>query len=129
MKLTEKQIEALAKETRQFVIDNGIWVDTTIFFNGRAYSTSDRRGHYFYNDPDNLVELEDEDPRDYFEYVNPDHIMSMMFEGPLYGCLNYTGEYGHKYDDRIQDGLMKIFRKYHVYYELGNAWNLTLFPC
>lgn len=43
----------------------------------------------------------------------------MSFEGPLYDVLNY--EFGS-----LAAGLDAIFEKYGVYYELGNAWNLTL---
>ena len=125
-KLTKKQIEKLADEIRQFLLDNQLWTDVRIYFNGKAYATDDRNGHYYYNDPEHLVVLEDEDPHDYFDYVGD--FLSMSFEGDFYGCLNYTNEYGAAFDDRIQEGFRSILRKYELYYELGNAWNLSLYP-
>ena len=60
-KITRAQIEKLAREIRKFLLDRGMWIDTTIYFNGKAFSTDDRNGHYYYNDPSHLVVLEDED--------------------------------------------------------------------
>lgn len=126
-KPTKNQIEKMAVEVRQFLLDHGIWQDVRIYFNGKAFSTDDGKNGYYYNDPKHLIVLEDMDPRDYFEYVNPDHILSMSFEGPLYDCLNGYGEYGYKFDAKVETGLSAIFAKYGCYYELGNAWNLTLY--
>ena len=116
----------MAKEVRKFLLDHEIWQDVTIYFNGKAFSTSDGT-NYYYNDPEHLIVLEDKDPRDYFRYVNPDHILSMSFEGPLYCCMNRVGEYGYEFEDMVSDGLRSIFAKYGCYGELGNAWNLTLY--
>ena len=125
-KPTKKQIEQMAVEVRSFLLEHGLWQDVMIYFNGKAFSTSDG-AKYYYNDPEHLIVLEDRNPRDCFEYVNPDHILSMSFEGPLYDCLNMNGEYGYEFEDRISEGLRQIFAKYGCYFELGNAWNLTLY--
>ncbi len=125
-KPTQKQIEKMAIEVRSFLLEHEIWQDVTIYFNGKAFATSDGK-KFAYNDPDNLIVLEGKNPRDYFEYVNPDHILSMSFEGPLYDCLNMNGEYGYDFESKIEEGLREIFSKYGCYYELGNAWNLSLF--
>jgi len=126
-KLTKKEKGALAKEVRQFLLQNELWTDVKIYFNGKAFSTRDQNGKYHYNDPKNLIVLEDEDPRRYFEYVSDDDIMSMSFEGDFYGCLNYMNEYSADFDNRIQSEFNEILAKYGVYYELGNAWNLSCF--
>lgn len=77
-RLTEKQIEKLAVEIRTFLLNHDMWADTTIYFNGKCFSTYDKEtGKFYYNDPKHLVVIEDEDPRDYFEYVAEDHILSM----------------------------------------------------
>lgn len=125
-KPAKKQIEKMAEEIRSFLIKHELWIDVTIYFNGKAFGTGDGK-RYAYNDPDNLIVLENENPRDYFEYVNPDHILSMSFEGPLYSCLNMTGEYSHPFEKMVIKELSNIFLKYGCYYELGNSWNLTLF--
>ena len=63
----------------------------------------------------------DMDPGDYFEYVNPEHILSMSFEGPIYHMFNY-GEY-----KPVLKKFNELLEKYGLYYELGNAWNLTCY--
>lgn len=126
MKMERAKTEELAKEIRQFLIDNGLWVDVTIYFNGKAFSTDDREGHFYYNDPEHLVVLEDQDPRRYFAYVGD--ILSMSFEGDFYSCLNFCNEYGADFDNRIQEEFSAILRKYGLYYELGNSWNLSVYP-
>lgn len=128
MKLAAKQVEELAVEIRQFLLDNNIWQDTTIYFNGKAFSTDDRQGNYFYNDPEHLVVLENQDPADYFTYTASPHILSMSFEGPLLGCLNYHNEYGAAFDNRIQTELAAILDRHGLYYELGDRWNLSCYP-
>jgi len=115
---TRANIEKLARELRKFLLDRDMWVDTTIYFNGKAFSTDDRHGRYCYNDPHNLIVLENEDPRRITEYAGD--ILTMTFEGPLYDALNY-GEPSW----RVEEELRAIFKKYGLYYELGNAWNLT----
>lgn len=123
-KPTKAAIENLAKEIRQYLLDRDMWIDTTIYFNGKAFSTGDGQGHHYYNDPLHLVVLEDEDPHDYTEYAGD--ILTMTFEGPLYEALNY-GDYGDN-QWQTEEELTAIFRKYGLYYELGNAWNLTACP-
>lgn len=118
--LTEEQIENLAVELRELLLDAGMWQDVDIYFNGKCFSTHDKKNDkYYYNDRDHLVVNEDEDPRRYFEYVNPDHILSMSFEGPVCEML-YYGMYPatkKKFD--------AIFEKRGIYYEFGNHWNFT----
>jgi len=126
-KLTGKEKEALAKEVRQFLMDNELWADVRIYFNGKAFSTDDNNGNYFYNDPDHLIVLEGIDPRNFFEYVAKDHILSMSFEGDFYGCMNFHCEYGADFDNRIQQEFSDILAKYGVYSELGHAWNLSCY--
>lgn len=115
MKNAERN-EKAAKEIRKWMLDNEIWIDTRIYFNGKAYGTSDGN-NFYYNNRNHLVVLENMNPLDYFEYVNPETI-SMSFEGPLYDILNYSG-------GRLEREFSKILEKYGLYYELGNAWNLT----
>ena len=60
-------------------------------------------------------------PRHYFEWAGD--FMSMSFEGPLYDALNYSSSGKH------EEALSNIFKKYGKYFELGNAWNLSLYDC
>lgn len=124
-RLTEEQIEKLAVEVGQFLIDHEMWQDVAIYFNGKCFTTYDKEaGKYYYNDPDHLIVVENKDPNDYFDYVAEEHVLSMGFEGPLYALINYpqgTGDYRKLYK------FNQIFKNYGLYYELGDAWNLSCY--
>ena len=122
----KKQVEALAKEIRQYLLDNNLWIDCTIYFNGKAFATDDRHGHYYYNNPEHLVVLEDQDPHRVCKYAGD--ILTMTFEGPLRSCLNQCGKYNWSFESRISEELPKIFQKYGLYFEFGYAWSLTAYP-
>ena len=118
-KLTAKKIEKLAIEIRDLLMEHEMWIDTRIYFNGKAFSTDDGKGGYFYNDPTNLIVLENEDPHWYTEYAGD--ILTMTFEGPLYEVLNYGS-------GKFEEEFRKLFTKYGLWFEKGNAWNLTAYP-
>lgn len=121
-KLTEKKIEKLAMEIRKFLLEHDMWIDTSIYFNGRCFSTYDSNlDRYFYNDPNNLIARENENPWDYFDCVNPEHILSMSFEGPVCKML-YYGEY-----PGLKKKFDKIFEKYGLCYEFGDHWNFSCY--
>ena len=61
---------------------------------------------------------ENVDPKRYFKYVREPNIFSMSFEGRLYEILNYEDMFVFE----------NIFKKYGLYYELGDAWNLSAYP-
>lgn len=121
-KLSKATVKKLANEIREFLLDRDMWIDTTIYFNGMAYSTDDRQGHYYYNDRAHLVELQDQDPHRVCDYVGP--YLTMTFEGDFYEVMNgYLGRIGY----RIEEEFHELLRKYGVYCELGNSWNLSVF--
>ena len=118
-KITKADIERLANEIIAFLEAYDIASSVSIYYNGnvvRSKAEYDSK----YNATYTWVKTYDVDPHDYFEYAAYEHILSMSFEGGLYNVLNYSG--GSK-----MDKFMKIFEKYGLYYELGNAWNLTCF--
>ena len=79
-KLTAEQIENLAKEIREFLLEHGLWQDVDIYFNGKKYTSYDPENEeYYYNDREHLIEVADQ-PERHFEYVNSEHILSMSFE-------------------------------------------------
>ena len=121
---TAEQIENMAYEIREFLIKHNLWQDVRIYFNGKALATDDGNGNYGYNDPDKLFVLEDKDPRQYFEYVG--NYLSMSFEGPLYDVLNCYAPVN--YCNAITEEFNKLIGKYGLYYEMGHAWNLSLYP-
>lgn len=121
-KLTPEQIEELAVEIRDFLLEHGMWIDVEIYFNGRCFSTHDKEsGEFYYNDREHLIVQENEDPRTYFEYVNPDHILSMSFEGVVCEML-YYGMF-----QSVRKKFDAIFEKRGLYYEFGNHWNFSCY--
>lgn len=121
-KLTTKRKEELAKEIFDWLNDHEIWVDTCIYFNGKCWSTNNQQGTEFCYNERRYFEYEAE-PKNYFEYVREPNILSMSFEGGLYDILN-----GYVYGwAKREDEFKKIFEKYGLYFELGNAWNLSCY--
>lgn len=117
--LTEDNIEDLADKIYQLFKKNDLWSDTFIYFNGKRIGNKSPDGHYHY-DGSVFVE-EDMDPKKYFEFVNPEHILSMSFEGPVYHMFNY-GEY-----KSVKKKFDALLTKFGLYYELGDAWNLSCY--
>lgn len=117
--ISDKKCEELATEIFEWLVKNEMWVDVRIYFNGKYWGTHNPDAdEYYYNEHKYYEGIAD--PRDYFEWVRePENILSMSFEGPLYECLN--GYCGYK----LSEQFVKIFEKYGLYYELGNMWNLT----
>ena len=119
--MSKRRNEALAQDILSLLQKNEMWIDTRIFFNGKAFATDNGAKEYRYNGEPFV--LEPINPVDYFEYAaSPDkHILSMSFEGPLYEVINYG------LDHRFADQFQELFRKHGVYYELGHPWTLTCY--
>lgn len=122
-KLTKDMIEEFGNKVVEICKTHG-YGDTSVYFNGKRYSIGcgelvvDDDGDFHYeNVPVTLKE--NCHPEDYFDYYNENHILSMSFEGPLYDLLNYGS------GSRV---LETVFAEYGVYYELGNSWNLSVYP-
>ncbi len=118
-KMSDAIIEKMAYEIRRFLIVREMWVDVTIYFNGKALSADDRKGTFAYNDPDKVIVLEDQDPKKFFAFAGG--VLSMSFEGDFYDVMNYDcwpAAHSH---------FVKLLAKYGCHYELGNAWNLSVY--
>lgn len=120
--LTTKEIEELATEIFNWLVDKSLWVDVCIYFNGKRWSTSNKDNTEFcYNERKYFEDMAE--PKNYFEYVREPNILSMSFEGDLYDVLN-----GYAYGwGKLSDEFRGIFAKYGLYFELGHAWNLTCY--
>lgn len=118
--LTKTNIEELAKEIISFLNKEKLASDVSIYFNNKVM-----RDRGTWDDDYNYIPkwetTENVDPHDYFEYAAYDHILSMSFEGALYEVLNYTG--GRKGEE-----FERIFERHGLYFEFGNAWNLSVYP-
>lgn len=130
--MDKKKIEKLAKEIFEFLYENKIWIDVSIYFNHKCWSTHKSNQAVFVggeHDPYDMFCYNEHgyfescniDPKNYFEYVAEPNILSMSFEGPVYDILNgYSSA-------ALYDELLAIFKKYGLYFELGNAWNLSAY--
>lgn len=124
MKLTKIKIEELVNEIEKFLKEHELIGDVCIYFNNKRHLW-----HSKYDEEWNFLGFgcdvqEDISPLDYFDYVNTEHILSMSFEGEFYHVLNgYTQR-----EFNLQDKFLAILDKYNLYYELGDAWNLTCYP-
>lgn len=118
----EAKIDALAHDIQKFLMNWDAWMDVCIYYNGKRMDTG-RDGEYRYNGEP--FTRESEDPREYFEYVANPHILSMSFEGLTYELLNgYRGGHSEKFCREF----INLLSKYGVYFEQGDAWNLTCYP-
>ncbi len=118
-KLTEDQIEKLAVEIREFLLEHGLWQDVDIYFNHKRFGCKGTDGNYYYNDREHLFVEDGVEPN--FEYVNPDHILSMAFDGPVCEMLS-CGMY-----QAIRRKFDAIFEQYGLYYEFGHHWNFSCY--
>lgn len=114
-------MEQIAKAIYDWCIENEMWQYVSIYFDGKAWSSykrwGDEEGRRI---GDRLFEYEDKNPLDYFEYAHPD-TLSMSFEGELYDMLNYE-----RFAEELES-FSKLINEFGYYYELGNAWNLSLY--
>ena len=112
--------EALANDIYTWCLGHDCWQDVYIYYNGKRMGTSgkDKTGKTVYRYGGTPFNEDNMDPRDYFAYVREPNILSMSFEGALYDILNNHDMFA------LQD----LFSKYGLYYESGNAWNLSAYP-
>ena len=120
MKLSAEQIEALAIELRDYLINHDLWEDCTIFFNGKAFSCVDRDPI----DPPKWSLEEQVDPADHTDCVSP--ILTVFFGSTLCDLLNHWVN-DFEPVNRLEQDLNRMFSKYGVHYELGEHWNMGLY--
>ena len=116
-------MEKLARDIYNWCIQNELWGDNCIYFNGKAWASwkdwGCEQGKEIGKD---LYEYEDKNPLYYFQYANP-NTLSMSFEGELNYVLNgYVPGW-----TKLEEEFRQLFRKYDLYYEMGHAWNLSAY--
>jgi len=126
--LFETRFGKLAWDIYRWCVKNDLWGDNIIYFNGHAITNciqwgSEKANALLCPDPGAMLYyFKDKNPRDYFEYVNPDGL-SMSFEGSLNHVLNaYTPGWA-----KLEEEFRKIFARHGCYYEMGHSWNLTTY--
>ena len=117
--LTSKQIEDLAYKIYKLFKKNDIWMGARIYFNDSAIDNMDENMDYHYDG--SVYFHQDMDPTLYFEHVNPDHILSMSFEGPIYRMFNCKR---HK---TVLKKFNDLITRFGLRYAFGDEWNLTCY--
>lgn len=115
-KMTNAERNNLARDICRWGQRKEILSDSRIYFNGKAWN---------YASGGKKTTLTDILPSEYFEYAD-DNYVCMTFEGPLYSILNYYTD--SSYCNRMIEEFNNILDKHGVWYQLGNAWNCTLYP-
>ena len=111
-----------AKETLKYLVKHWLEEDTLIYVNGYRISYHGRDWDKDTEKFDwNKIKVENANVHRYLDYAGD--FMSMSFEGLLYDVMNDYYEGAYKREQELCD----IFKKYGKYYELGNAWNLSLY--
>lgn len=115
-KVQSSNNEKTANAILKFINSKKLYGDIRIYFNEKAFEV-DYQG--------NVKTIENINPKDYFEYANPETV-AMSFEGEFYNVINglvyYNGGYWKLYEQ-----FNNLIKKYGYYFELGNAWNLSLY--
>lgn len=121
-KYTKNDIDQLAQKIMGELENRCLAGDVCIYVNNIRYSSKlkkdwrdlpwDVSAYHFTEDEGEY------NPLDYFEYAAHKHILSLSTEGGFYDKLNYGSV----------EWFNTILGEYGLYYELGNAWNLTVYP-
>lgn len=111
------KIDVLAHKIAKLLSDYYYDSDTAIYFNGKrlqCFTTNDRGG---------WIEEEGFKGSDYCNYAN-DESITMTFEGcgSIYDVIN-----GYSRNSNFAEAFNQLLDRYGYYYELGNAWNLSLY--
>ena len=105
----------IVKKIEKFIKKHDLHHDVRIYFNDKAWC---------YNSRGQKTVEKEVSATDYLEYGNNDTI-SMSFEGGLYNVLNFYWE--NKHYEKLWNEFTAIFDEYDCFYELGNAWNLSVY--
>lgn len=105
----------IVKKIEKFIIKHDLHHDVRIYFNDKAWC---------YNSKGEKSVIHEISATDYLEYGSNDTI-SMSFEGGLYNVLNFY--WNSKHCQKLWDEFKAIFDEYDCFYELGNAWNLSVY--
>lgn len=115
--------EKCAKEIIQFCIKHDLGEDTLIYANNKRFSFIGNKDLLEDLTWDNVRVEDDVNPHLYLEWAGD--FLSMSFEGGMWDVFN--SNWSNEIYDKWEQEISKIFGKYGKYYELGDAWNLSLY--
>ena len=104
--ISDKKCEELATEIFEWLVNNELWVDVCIYFNGKRWSTHNRETEEYYYNQHKYYE-DEADPRDYFDYVKI--LLYTMFVFPNMQCLSFLL--------LVLDNLLQNQKTYHHNYQ------------
>ena len=108
-----KKVE-MVRMIESWIKKNGLTRDVRIYFNNKCFC--------WYDGSKKIIE--DIKGSDYFKYAN-DETISMSFEGPLHSVFNE--HWCNKTYEALENEFDEFLEGYGYYYELGNAWNLSVY--
>lgn len=126
-KYTAEDVKRMAEEIKRWC-EKHYAEETKIYYLGKSYKIDAKFDVYADDDKDmykvrGWKELNYDEPAEYFSYIRKPNILSMSFEDSLYDIFNGSDSFSVKAEQEFSD----ILEKYGLYYELGNAWNLSVF--
>lgn len=137
LKLTPKNIQAMAEGLIRYLLDQDLFLDARVYYKYKDTWYACQPEHHYYDDKygDKWEKIEHSYKNKTYTYyraeINPSRcfeytgdILAMSFEGPLYDHFNYAFETG---DYRVQEQLRNYFSWWGLHYELGYAWSFALY--
>jgi hypothetical protein len=118
------RLQKLATDIYNWLSQYDLWFDVTIYYDGKCMSTNGIVDGEWQsrNNGEPFIE-EGIDPRKYFKYVANPHVLSMSFEGDVYQIFNGC----NRFYEGLEEEFSALLKEHGLYYELGNAWNLTCY--
>ena len=132
IKLTKKEQERneqIAKDIIDFVKSVYCWTDICIFFNNKALSSNKKWGDFkgelisppYKNDIDAVNGIYEYNniasPLHWTKYAN-EKTVTVSFDGDFYEWINDYGD---------TSKLSAVLEKYNAYYEMGEAFNFSVY--
>jgi hypothetical protein len=117
---TPDELDELKDRIIDYLKENDLWLDCGIYVNDKRYS-------YDQSAPDEVRIEEEIYVEDYLDYYrHSGNLLAMYFEGPLYHLIN--GYAPTAKSDRFFEDFNGLLNEYGLYYEQGNAWDLSCYP-
>jgi hypothetical protein len=113
-KTREEKNQYVADTIKNWLLENNVGGDTRIYFNGMCYSSSG------YGENTTYKLLKNKRASDYTKYANNETV-TVTFEGDFYSIMNYN------YCTGLRDSFDELIKKLGYHYELGEAWNISLY--
>lgn len=127
--ITSAALDRLRDDLIDYLVRRDLFDDVIIYEGGKRYLSSgygcvsglEPAQHVTRKGTEVELWVETARASEYLEFANDD-TLSMAFEGPLYDAMNYG-------NGAVESDLQRIFERYALYFEMGDAWNLTAYPC